>query len=261
MFVRRFIIAAAAAFVAACGSVAGDTPWSQGVRAGGDAPRILVFTKSAGYRHASIEPGVAAIRAIGEREGWVVEHTEDADVFAPGRLDQYDALVLLHTTSSFRNPDSEWFQGARREALQAFVHRGGGVVGIHAAADSHYNWPWYRQMIGGAFERHPPGEPPGRITIVDADHPATRALPRQFTRADEWYYYVDFNPTVRVLATLDPASIGQTDSNPNPISWVHEFEGGRVFYTGMGHTPESYEEEVFLTHLTGGLRWALRLED
>ncbi|MEJ0060102.1 MAG: ThuA domain-containing protein [Terricaulis sp.] len=224
-------------------------------------PHVLIFSHTTGYRHASIEPGIAAIQAIGARNGWVVDATEDVDVFAPGRLDGYDAIVLLHDTSSGRNPDSEWFVGARRDALQAFVHRGGGIVGIHAAADSHYNWPWYRQMIGAAFRRHPPGEPPGHVTLVDTDHPATRGLPTSITRADEWYYYVDFDPSVRLLAVYDPASIGQEGTTPNPISWSHDFEGGRVFYTGMGHTPESYSEDFFLRHVEGGLKWALRLEN
>jgi hypothetical protein len=224
-------------------------------------PHILVFTRSTGYRHASIEPGIAAFQAIGAREGYVVTASEDPDIFSDETLAEFDAIVLICTTSSRRNLESEWFQGARGEALQAFVHRGGAIVGIHAAADSHYNWPWYRRMIGAAFAFHPPGEPPGDITIVDRDDPSTRALPAEFTRADEWYYYVDFDPSVNLLATYDPVSIGQEGPGPNPISWNHEFEGGRVFYTGMGHTPESYEDERFLAHITGGLKWALGLED
>jgi type 1 glutamine amidotransferase len=251
--VRWLSLVFAAALVASCASAAP-------MRSGG-APHVLIFTHSTGYRHASIEPGIAALRAIGERNGYVMDASEDPDIFSSERLNGYDAIVLISTTSSGRDPASEWFVGARGEAFQEFVHRGGGVVAIHAAGDSHRNWPWYRQMIGGLFERHPQGQPVGRVTIVDPDHPATRGLPTNVTRADEWYYYVDFDPTVRLLAVFDPASIGQEDANPNPISWSHEFEGGRVFYTGLGHTPESYSEDFFLRHVEGGLKWVLRQEN
>jgi type 1 glutamine amidotransferase len=245
-----------AAALSACAAVA---PMAE--EASAERPRVLVFTHSTGYRHASIEPGIAAFQAIGAREGYVVSASEDPDIFSAESLADIDAIVLICTTSSRRNPESEWFQGARGEALQAFVHRGGAIVGVHAAADSHYNWPWYRRMIGAAFTHHPPGEPPADITIVDGDDPSTRALPAHFTRADEWYYYTDVDANLHMLATYDPLSIGQEGPGPNPISWNHEFEGGRVFYTGMGHTPESYQDELFLAHISGGLKWALGLED
>lgn len=226
-----------------------------------DTPRILIFSHSTGYRHASIEPAVAALQSLAAREGYLTLATEDPDVFSASRLEGFDVIILVSNTTNPRDPASEWFVGARREALQNFVHGGGGIVGIHAAGDSHRNWPWYRRMIGGLFEMHPPGTPSGTVTIVDDAHPATRNLPDTIVRTDEWYYYADFNPNVRLLATYDPASIGASDANPNPISWSHEFEGGRVFYTGMGHTPESYAEPLFIEHLRGGLRWALRLEN
>jgi type 1 glutamine amidotransferase len=115
-------------------------------------------------------------------------------------------------------------------------------------------------MIGGLFIRHPEGTPQGTVTFVDRNHPATRGMPESVSRVDEWYYY-DRAPNARILATFDPKSIGQTDPGPNPISWAHEFEGGRVFYTGLGHTEESYAEPLFLNHIAGGLRWVLHDED
>jgi len=253
---RKFALLAGAGALGACTASAN---WDLGGMP--EPKRVLIFSHSTGYRHASIEPGIAALQALGAREGYVVQATEDPDVFSPQRLAGVNAIVLLSNTSSFRDPQSEWFVGARREALQNFVHGGGGVVGIHAAGDSHRNWPWYRQMIGGLFERHPEGTPTATLRVVDDDHPATRRLPSTFVRTDEWYYYVDYDPTVRLLVTYDPQSIGQDDVNPNPISWCHEFEGGRIFYTGMGHTSESYAEPIILEHLRGGLRWALRQEN
>jgi type 1 glutamine amidotransferase len=113
-------------------------------------------------------------------------------------------------------------------------------------------------MIGGYFERHPKGTPKGTLTVHDAKHPATAKLPKTITRNDEWYYYKDFDPTVRVLVTVDPASIGdgEADVNPNPVVWYKEFGGGRVFYNGLGHTAESYQEPYMVDLLTGGLKYA-----
>ena len=220
-------------------------------------PRVLLFSHSTGYRHASIEPGVAAIQGLGSREKMTIVPSEDPNVFSEAGLRDYDAIVFLSTSSDPKKPESEWFQGARRDALQAFVRRGGGIVGIHAASDSHYNWPWWGKMIGGHFARHPQGTPEGTIHVEDRKHPSTKALAESVRRVDEWYYFDDYDPRSKLLVTLDPASIGEQDANPNPVSWAHEFEGGRVFYTAMGHTNESYSEKSFLDHLAGGLKWVL----
>jgi type 1 glutamine amidotransferase len=141
--------------------------------------------------------------------------------------------------------------------LQQFVRRGGGIVAIHAAADSHYHWPWYGRLIGAWFARHPAGTPTGKVSLADRGHRANRGLPQTAMRTDEWYYFDDFDPASTVLMTLDPASIGEADVNPNPVAWVREVEGGRVFYTALGHTTRSYSEPFFLQHVAGGLDWVL----
>ena len=222
-----------------------------------DQPRVLLFSHSTGYRHGSIETGVAAIQGLGAREKIAMVPSEDPNVFTDEGLRDFDAIVFLSTSTDPKKPESEWFQGARREALQAFVRRGGGIVGIHAASDSHYHWPWYGRLIGGRFTSHPPGTPEGTIRVVDPKHRANKGLPATVRRVDEWYYFDDYNPEAKLLVTLDPASIGEKDVNPNPVSWTHEFEGARVFYTAMGHTNESFTDRNFLTHLAGGLRWVL----
>ena len=165
--------------------------------------------------------------------------------------------MLLSTTTDPRNPNSEWLVGDRRTALQQFVTRGGGVLAVHAAANSHYYWPWYGKLIGGRFARHPPGTPKGRVSIVDRSHQANKGLSQTVERVDEWYYFDDFDPTSKLLMALDPASIGEKDINPNPIAWTREVDGGRIFYTAMGHTKESYSEPFFLRHLSNGLDWVL----
>lgn len=221
------------------------------------SPRVLLFSHSTGYRHASIEPGIAAIQGLGAREKMTVVPSADPNVFTPEGLRGFDAIVFLSTSTDPKKPESEWFQGARRDALQAFVRGGGGIVGIHAATDSHYHWPWYGKMIGGYFTSHPPGTPEGTLKVVDRKHPSTKNVAPSMRRVDEWYYFQDHNPETQTLITLDPASIGQKDVNPNPVSWAHEFEGGRVFYTAMGHTPETYSDRNFLNHIVGGLRWVM----
>jgi uncharacterized protein len=241
-------------FILAIAIGAASSPAADEARA-----RVLVFSHSTGWRHDSIPAGIGALKAMGERENYVVELSEDPDIFAAGRLDDYDLLVLLNSTSSEPEDagDGEWFKGPRREALQAFLRAGKGVVGVHGASDSHDGWRWYGQLIGGRFDHHPAGTPRGRLRVHDADHPATAGLPAEFERVDEWYWFYDFNPTVNLLITLDPASIGQRDANPKPIAWTHDVDGGRVFYTAMGHTIESYSDPLFLAHLAGGIRWAL----
>jgi type 1 glutamine amidotransferase len=219
---------------------------------------VLIFSKTTGYRHTSIEPGIAALKQLGARKKIEMVASEDPAVFSEASLKRFDAIILLSDTTDPKKPESEWFQGDKRTALQNFVHRGGGIVGIHAATDSHYHWPWYQKMIGGHFARHPQGTPTGQIHVEDRHHPSTARLPATISRADEWYYFDDYNPTMKLLVTVDPKSIGQEDANPNPVSWAHEFEGGRVFYTAMGHTAESYSEPNFLEHVAGGLSWVLK---
>jgi type 1 glutamine amidotransferase len=217
---------------------------------------VLVYSGSTGYRHQSIPTGIEALKAVAAREGFAVDTSEDPNVFASERLKQYAVIVFLSSTTEPKNAATEWLTGKRRGALQEFVRAGKGIVAIHAAADSHYHWPWYVQMIGGSFERHPRGTPAGVLTVTDPAHPATRQLSETIPHTDEWYYYKDFDPRVRVLLTVDPASIGESDVNPNPIAWAHEFDGGRVFYTGLGHTAETYNAEFFQKHIAGALRWA-----
>jgi uncharacterized protein len=218
---------------------------------------ILIYSGTTGFRHDSIPAGVNALTAIARQRGLQVVASENPAVFSPDRLRKFRAIVLLSCTTDPKNPASEWLVGDRRKALQQFVRRGGGVMAIHAAADSHYNWPWYGRLIGGHFARHPQGTPTGTVTVFDRSHPAVAGLAKSIRRTDEWYYFDDYDPTSRLLITLDPASIGEKDVNPNPVSWVREVDGGRVFYTAMGHTKESYSDPWFLRHVADGLDWVL----
>jgi uncharacterized protein len=223
-----------------------------------DKGRVLVYSGSSGFRHDSIPAGVEAMKAIATKAGYVADASEDPEVFTAEKLKTYKVIVFVSTTTDPKKPESEWFVGPKREALQGFLKDGKGIVALHAAGDSHYHWPWYGKMIGGYFERHPKGTPKGVVTVIDARHPATAKLPKTLERNDEWYYYKDFDPTMRVLVTIDPATIGdgEKDVNPNPLVWCHDYGGGRVFYNGLGHTSESYSEPYMVTLLTGALKYA-----
>ena len=223
------------------------------------APRqgaILIYSGTTGYRHESIPAGIQAITAIAKKRGLDVQASEDPSVFSQARLKQFRVIVLLSCTTDPKNPSSEWLVGERRDALQSFVRHGGGVLAIHAAADSHYNWPWYGKLIGGHFARHPQGTPVGTVSLFGRT-PLTTDLPRSKQRTDEWYYFDDYDPTSRLLVTLDPTSIGEKDVNPNPMAWTRTVDGGRVFYTAMGHTKESYSDPYFLRLVSNGLDWVL----
>jgi type 1 glutamine amidotransferase len=228
----------------------------------GSAPlpkgEVLIYSGTTGYRHESIPAGVAAISRIAQRQGFSVLVSEDPAAFASSSLRGVRAIVLLSSTTDPKAPSSEWLTGDRRTALQTFVRSGGGVMAVHAAADSHYGWPWYGRLIGARFARHPAGTPTGTLKIVDRNHPVTGGMAATIHRSDEWYDFADYDPTSRLLVTLDPASIGEADVNPNPISWVRQVDGGRVFYTAMGHTSESYADPYVLRHLGNGLAWVTR---
>jgi uncharacterized protein len=217
---------------------------------------ILIYSGTTGYRHDSIPAGIEALTDIAKKRGLSAVASEDPNVFSNDSLKRFRAIVLLSCTTDPKNPDSEWLVGDRRAALQQFVRRGGGIVAIHAAADSHYHWRWYGRLIGGHFARHPQGTPTGTVTVV-ASHPAVAGLTRSLRRTDEWYYFDDYDPTSQLLVTLDPQSIGEKDVNPNPVSWARNVEGGRVFYTAMGHTRESGSDPWFLRHIADGLDWVL----
>ena len=211
---------------------------------------VLVFSKTSGYRHDSIDEGIAAIEALGAAHQFQVESTEDAAVFADAQLASYQVVVFLNTTG-------EILDDGQQAALERFVRAGGGFVGVHSAADTEYDWLWYHELLGAYFDSHPAIQP-AAIDVVDRQHPSTRGLPLRWERTDEWYNFRSApGPSVSVLATLDEASYaGGTMGASHPIVWYHMYDGGRAWYTALGHTAESYAEPLFLDHLLGGIRWA-----
>lgn len=211
---------------------------------------VLVFSKTAGYRHDSIGAGVEAIRSLGENNGFGVDATEDDKVFTDERLSKYREVIFLSTTGEVLGADE-------RAAFERFVRRGGGFVGIHAASDTGYEWPWYGGLVGNYFRRHPFIQR-ARLEVVDPSHPSTRHLPIQWTRVDEWYdFRNDLDPDISVLIRIDERSYrGGRMGAMHPMAWCHEYDGGRAWYTALGHLNAAYSEPLFLDHIRGGILWA-----
>ena len=261
----------------------------------GSNPNVLVFTKTNGYRHASIEAGIDAIRQLGQEHGFSVSHTEDSSFISEDNLRNFAAVIFLNTSGDVLN---NWQQAD----LQRFIEAGGGFVGIHGAVATEYDWRWYGNLVGAFFDHHPEIQK-ASITVRDADHPATGKLPATWTQSGEWYNFRPVLPPgkvlseippslgpvaekdslarvldnvvpsvawsyqpsqpflpegTRVLLALDEKSYkGGTHGGSHPIAWCREYEGGRSFYTGLGHSQAEFRDSLFLLHLLGGIEYAI----
>src|SRR6266545_1860368 len=216
-------------------------------------PRVLVFSKTAGYRHSSIPNGIAAIRKLGQENGFAVDATEDAGAFTQKNLARYRAVVFLSTTGDV-------LDASQQDDFERYVQACGGYVGVHSATDTEYDWPWYGRLAGAYFNGHPnnPNVRKGSYRTLDTTHVSTKGFPGRFEREDEFYNFKSIDPSIHVLVEIDETSYeGGTNGDHHPMSWYHDFDGGRAWYTNMGHTEATYTEPLFLQHLLGGLRYAI----
>lgn len=219
---------------------------------GGKAePKVLIYSKTNGYHHNSIPDGIKAIQQLGAANGFSVDATTDSLQFTDDNLKQYAAVIFLSTTSNVLDETEQ-------AAFERYIRSGKGFVGVHAAADTEYDWPWYNQLVGAYFKSHP-AQQTARLEVKDNSFIATRHLPAVWERKDEWYNFKDTMwDKVHVLITIDEKSYtGGANAGYHPVSWYREFDGGRSFYTALGHTEESYTEEAFLKHLLGGIQYAI----
>ncbi|NBE55737.1 ThuA domain-containing protein [Streptomyces boluensis] len=212
---------------------------------------VLVYTRTAGYRHDSIPAGAEAFVEMSREGGLAAKPTDDPGVFTEDRLERCAAVVLLSTTGSVLTDPG-------RAALEAYVRRGGGLLAVHAAANAEPDWPFYGDLLGTRFAGHPPLQP-GLVRVEDTTHPATAHLPAEWAWTDEWYDFTSppRDADVHVLLRADESTYtGGTHGADHPLSWWHEKAGGRFFFTALGHTSESYAAPAFRAHLSGALRWA-----
>lgn len=211
-------------------------------------PKVLVFSKTTGYRHQSIGAGKLALIKLGKENGFDVDTTENANAFREDNLKQYSAVIFLSTTLDVLDK-------YQQSEFKRFIEAGGGYVGIHAAADTEYEWPWYGKLVGAWFKSHPKIQ---EATLKKQSALNNDDLPETWTRTDEWYNYKKISDDIKVLYTLDEASYeGGENGDFHPIAWYHDYEGGRSFYTGLGHTEESYSDSLFLKHLLQGIKYAM----
>jgi type 1 glutamine amidotransferase len=221
---------------------------------GGAPPRVLLFSRTAGFRHDSIPAAVAALTELGPANGFVAEASEDLAAFTTANLARFRVVVFLMTTGDALDAPAQ-------AAFEAWIAAGGSFVGVHSATDTEYDWPFYGNLVGAYFLQHPAVQP-AAVVVEAPTHPAMVGLPARWMRTDEWYdFRANPRPNVTVLATVDETSYtGGTMGADHPIVWAHPTSGGgRAFYTALGHTSESYAEPLFRGHLAGAVRWAAAL--
>ena len=211
---------------------------------------ILVFSKTKGFRHQNIPVARQALIELGLKNKIMVDTSESSAVFTADNLKKYKAVVFLSTTGNILDE-------AEQAVFEQYIKKGGGFVGIHAAADTEYDWPWYNQLVGAYFLSHPKQQNM-EVVVHDHSHLSTKMLPDRWKRFDELYNYKKIVMGIKVLATLDENTYqgGQNGQN-HPFIWYREFDGGRSFYTGGGHTNESFAEPLFLEHILGGIKYVM----
>ncbi|MDF2478593.1 MAG: Crp/Fnr family transcriptional regulator [Sphingobacterium sp.] len=208
--------------------------------------KILIFSKTQGFRHSSIEKGAQVLKRLLDNEKISSDHSEDAALFTDQVLKKYDAIIFLSTTGNILDE-------TQQDAFVRYIQSGKGFVGIHAATDTEFEWPWYNGLVGAYFSSHPAVQK-AKLDVIDRKHAATKHLDPIWWHKDEWYNFKDVKEGLHVLMNLDEKSYnGGKMGDHHPISWSQNYDGGKVFYTGLGHTEESYDEPEFQKHLIGGI--------
>jgi len=223
---------------------------------------ILVFSKTNGYRHASIEAGVKAIKEEGKKRGWEVAATENGACFNAICLRSYRAVIFL-------SPTGDFLTGEQQKAFEKYLENGGGYAGIHSASDCEYEWEWYGTMLGTRFHSHtflPYPIPKAEIVTEPGSHPAIDGLPARWSKNDEWYNFresIRGKPGFQVLLTVDestyPAFWPKAMHGDHPIAWSRPVGKGRMFYTAIGHNASTFSDPTAMKHIMGGVAWAAGL--
>ncbi|MEA5140915.1 ThuA domain-containing protein [Arcicella rigui] len=221
--------------------------------------KVLLFTKTAGFHHESIHEGVTAIRQLAARNSFTVVWQENASVFNDKDLADFSAVIFLSTTGDILNDEQQ-------AAFERFIRSGKGFVGVHAASDTEYDWAWYTKLVGMMFKIHP-AQQTAYLKVEDSNFPGMERFPKKLLWTDEWYEFGELkSKDLHYLVSIDEKSYnpyakwgtneGKGMGNFHPISWYHNYDGGRAFYTALGHIPLTYSDQTFLDHLYGGIYWA-----
>lgn len=234
---------------------------------------ILVFTKNGkGYVHENIPASIAAIQKLGMELGCKVDTSTDASIFTDSNLKKYDVVIFSNTNNDVFDSEQQ------KVSFMRYIQAGGGFMGIHSASGTERNWKWFKLMLGATFLRHPPFQP-FTVYVLDKKHPATKNLAVKWETKDECYFFKEFNPSKKTLVVADISTIeesneaGTNDSsgrkknikpdvfgNSYPAVWCNEFDGGRIWYTALGHSKENYSDSTYISHLREGLKWVVNKE-
>jgi type 1 glutamine amidotransferase len=221
---------------------------------------VLLFSKTAGWHHESILAGVPAIRALGELHDFKVFWTDDANrVFNDRELAKYKAVIFLCTTGDVLNDQQQ-------AAFERFIKAGGGFVGIHSASDTEYDWPWYTKMVGRMFHIHPAVQT-ATIQVENPNFPGMDRFAKRFLFTEEWYEFdASRSDKLSYLLSVDEKTYapyakwgpkeGKGMGKFHPVAWFQEYDGGRAFYTALGHLPATFSDQNFMHHIYGGIYWA-----
>ncbi|MDJ1481159.1 ThuA domain-containing protein [Cytophagaceae bacterium YF14B1] len=220
---------------------------------------VLIFSKTNGFRHESIKKGIEAFQKAGKERGWDVRATENGAFFTDDYLKQFKVVVFLSTTGDILTPE-------QKKSFASFIENGGGYVGIHSACDTEYDWTWYDHLIGTHFRDHTlfPEQLPEAVLVTEIkDHPATKHLPIHWKKSDEWYNFkqnVRGKGNIQVLLSVDESSYSaswpKAMGGDHPISWTNQINRGRMFYSALGHTEETFTDRYSFLHLVMGIEWA-----
>ena len=221
--------------------------------------KVLLFTKTDGFHHESINEGVTAIKQLANRNTFSVDWQENASVFNDKELEKYQAVIFLNTTGNILNE-------TQQTAFEKFIKAGKGFVGIHSASDTEYDWAWYTKMVGMMFKIHPQQQS-AFLKVEDSNFPGMERFPKKLLWTDEWYEFgARKSDDLKILISVDEKTYnpsvkwgdneGKGMGAMHPISWYHNYDGGRAFYTALGHIPAIYSDQTFLDHVYGGIYWA-----
>ena len=212
--------------------------------------KVLLFSKTAEFRHSSIEKGIESLSQLFEMKGIAVDATENANYFTEDSLKQYSAVIFLSTTGDVLN-DSQ------QTDFERYIQAGGGFVGIHSATDTEYQWPWYNQLVGAYFDGHPPIQD-AILNVIAKEDACCRHLPESWKLNEEWYNFKSINPNVEILLEIDESTYeGGKNGVHHPMVWKHQYDGGRSFYTALGHKEETFDNVLFLQHIYAGVEYAI----
>ena len=220
--------------------------------------KALLFTKTDGFHHESIQEGVTAMRTLANRNNFTIDWQENASIFNDKALENYNVVIFLNTTGNILNDEQQ-------AAFEKFIKAGKGYVGIHSASDTEYEWAWYTKLVGMMFKIHPQQQT-AYLKLEDANFPGMERFPKKMIWTDEWYEYSERKADdLHILLSVDEKTYdpnvkwGEREGKGmgfHPIAWYHKYDGGRSFYTGLGHIPLTFSDPIFLDHLYGGIYWA-----